>query len=73
MLSAVGGAIDSPLFVGAENLAQRCYVNQIGISRMYSDAVYLSGMGKSDVGPGLAAIGGFVDSDAWRDISAWSS
>ena len=59
--SAVLGAVDTPFRVGAEGVAQGSHVDQVGIVRMDPDFADMAGLLESQVGPGLAGVGGLVD------------
>ena len=69
-LAAVGGTEDAALFIGAGHVAERGDVDDVGILRMDADAADLLGVGESDVFPGAAGVGRFVDTVAVRGIAA---
>ena len=69
VLAAVGGAEDAAFTVGTIGMTQCGYVNKIMVFRMDTDAGYVTGILKSHVSPGCAAVRGPVDAIAVGDVA----
>ena len=67
---AVGGFENAALIVRAELMPQRGYEDDVRIARIDEHFADLLGIFESDVLPGAAGVGGFVDSVAWRRVAA---
>src|SRR5262249_11394278 len=62
-LAAVGGAVDAPLLVGAEGVAEHGGVGGVGVVRVHDDRADLAFL-DPDALPGLAGVHGLVNAVA---------
>ena len=69
-LAPIGGAIDAPLFIGTEDMAEGGDIDEIRILRMNQHLADLAAVLEADVLPGLSGIDGLVDSIAMREVAA---
>src|SRR5215211_6359707 len=69
-LAAIGRAEDAALGVRPPDVPERRDVDEVGVLRVDADAGDVAGVGEAAVRPGLAAIGGLVDTVAVRDVAA---
>ena len=68
--STIHRFIDTPFRVGAESMAQRGDVDDIGVARMNADLADVTGVGQAAVSPRLAAVAGLVDAVTVADVGA---
>ena len=68
--TAVGRAVNPALRVGSEDVTENRRVHDVRIGRVDHDATDLTGLGKADVTPGVAGVGGLVDAVARGYVSA---
>jgi hypothetical protein len=68
--AAVGGAIHTALVVGGVGVAENGDVDDIGVRGVHDDAADLLRIAESDVLPGFAGVGGFIDAVADRNRGA---
>src|SRR6202042_174645 len=68
VLTTVGGAIDSPLLAGPVGVAEHCGKNTIGIAGIDRKRGNLLSVDQTEMGPGLAGVGGSVNTIAYRKI-----
>ena len=69
-LAAIAGAKNAAFGVWAVSMAEGGNVNDIGICGVNDECADVASVAEADVGPGLARIGGFVDSVAIRNVAA---
>src|SRR5207249_863727 len=67
-LSAIGGAKDSALGVGPVGMAKHGDEDTLGVTGIDDDSRNLLAIAQAHVFPDLAAIGGFVDAVANRQV-----
>jgi hypothetical protein len=68
--AAIAGAEDAALRVGAVGVAERGDEDDVGVCGVDDDVADVAGIFESDVAPGFAGVGGFVDAIAERNIAA---
>ncbi len=69
-VAAIGGAEDAALGVGAVGVTEDGREEAIGIARVDEERRDLLAAAQSEMAPGEACVGGFVDSVAHREIGA---
>src|ERR1700687_285685 len=68
MYSSIDGFVDAALFVGTKSVPQSANVNDARILRIDHNPADLARVLQADVIPRCAAVGGFVDAVAGRDV-----
>ena len=68
--SAIGGAVEAALFVGAVGVAGDGDEDAVGVAGIDGDLADLLAVAEAEVGPGFAAVGGFVDAVAGGEVGA---
>jgi len=66
--AAVGGFIDAALEIGPVGVAESADIDRVRVMRIDEDAPDLEGIIEANLGPGLAAVGGLVDTFARGEI-----
>src|SRR5262249_6743101 len=66
--AAVARTEDAALLVGAENVAQRRHIDEVGVRRMDADAADMLGRAQPDIRPGAAGIARLVEAVAIGDV-----
>ena len=69
-LAAIARAENAALRVGAVSVAESRNKNDVGIRGMNDQRTDVTRVFEADVGPRLAAVGGFVDAVAKRNVAA---
>ena len=69
-LAAIEGTEDAAFFVGAVGVAEGRDEEAVGVAGVESNVGNLLGVEQADVCPGFAAVGGFVNAVADREVGA---